>query len=80
MTTEKYNRAREIKSIQSYLDKLYSAIYNAINRSHPQMLTNDNDTISFIGLGEKYEKELKDLITNFIEEKAKELDREFEEL
>lgn len=47
---------------------------------HPRMLTRDNDTVCFIGLGEKYEKELKDLITNFIKEKDEELDREFKEL
>ena len=76
MTTEKYDRAKEIKSIQSNLDKLYFAV----NRPHPQMLTKDSDIISFIGLGEKYEEELKDLITNFIKEKDKELDKEFNEL
>jgi len=76
MTNEKYLRASEIRSIRSCLDRLYSAIH----MPHPRMLTRDNDTVSFIGLGEKYEKELKDLIVNFIEEKDKELDKEFEEL
>ena len=76
MTKEKYHRANEINSIQGNLDKLYSAMH----MPHPRILTKDNDTICFIGLGEKYEKELKDLIVNFIEEKNKELDREFKEL
>ena len=40
----------------------------------------ENDTISFIGLGEKYEEELKELMKNFIREKDEELDKEFEEL
>ena len=76
MTKEKYHRANEISSIQSCLDRLYSAMH----MPHPRILTKDNDTVCFIGLGEKYEKELKDLIINFIEEKDKELDKEFKEL
>lgn len=76
MTKEKYHRANEISSIQGNLDKLYSAA----NMPHPTMLTQRNDTVCFIGLGEKYEKELKDLIINFIKEKDKELDKEFREL
>lgn len=76
MNQEKFDRAREIKSIQSNLDRLYSAMH----MPHPRMLTKDNDTVCFIGLGEKYEKELKDLIINFIREKDEELDREFREL
>ena len=77
MTKEKYHRAREIKSIQNYLEDLRLALCIP----HPKMVNkNGNDTICFIGLGEKYEKELKDLIINFIEEKDEELDKEFEEL
>lgn len=76
MTKEKYLRASEIHSMQNCLDRLYGAIH----MPHPRMLTRDNDTVSFIGLGEKYEKELRDLIVNFIKEKDKELDREFKEL
>ena len=76
MTKEKYTRASEIRTIQSCLNRLYGAIH----MPHPRMLTSDNDTVSFGGLGEKYEKELRDLIINFIEEKDKELDKEFEEL
>lgn len=76
MTEEKYTRASEIRSIQNCLNRLYSAIH----MPHPTMLTQRDDTICFIGLGEKYEKELKDLIINFIEEKDKELNKEFEAL
>ena len=76
MTNEKYLRASEIHSIQNCLNKLYIAIH----MPHPRMLTKDNDTVSFSGLGERYEKELKDLIIKFIEEKDKELDKEFKEL
>lgn len=76
MTKEKYIRASEINSIQNCLDRLY----HAVNMPHPKMLFKDNDVVSFISLGEKYEKELKDLIINFIEEKDKELDKEFKEL
>lgn len=76
MTKEKYHRANEINSIQSCLDRLACAV----NLPHPKMLFKDNDIVSFIGLGEKYEKELKDLIINFIKEKDKELDKEFKEL
>lgn len=76
MTKEKYLRASEIHSIQNCLNKLYIAIH----MPHPRMLTKDNDTASFGGLGEKYEKELKDLIIKFIEEKDEELDKEFEGL
>lgn len=76
MKQDKFDRAREIKSIQSCLEDLYTAVY----MPHPTMLTQRNDTVCFIGLGEKYEKELKDLIINFIKEKDKELDKEFEEL
>lgn len=76
MTNEKYLRASEIHSIQNCLNKLYIAVH----MPHPRMLTRDNDIVSFIGLGEKYEKELRDLIVNFIKEKDEELDREFKEL
>ena len=76
MTKEKYHRANEINSMQSCLDRLY----HAVSMPHPKMLFKDNDIVCFIGLGEKYEKELKDLIIKFIEEKDKELDREFKEL
>ena len=77
MTTEKYDRAREIKSIQSYLEDLRLALC----APHPKMINErGNDTICFIGLGEKYEKELKELMTNFIKEKNEKLDREFKEL
>ena len=77
MTTEKYNRAREIKSIQSYLEDLRLALCVP----HPRMVNkHENDTICFIGLGKKYEDELKELMTNFLLEKSKELDKEFDEL
>ena len=76
MIKEKYHRANEISLMQGNLDRLY----NAVNMPHPKMLTKDNDTVCFIGLGEKYEKELKDLIINFIKEKNEKLDREFKEL
>lgn len=76
MTKEKYHRANEINSIQSCLDRLY----HAVSMPHPKMLFKDNDIVCFIGLGEKYEKELKDLIINFIKEKNEKLDREFKEL
>lgn len=77
MTTEKYDRAKEIKSIQSYLEDLRLALCVP----HPQMVNkNENGTICFIGLGEKYEKELKELMKNFLLEKSKELDKEFKEL
>ena len=77
MTKDKFDRAREIKSIQNYLADLRLALCIP----HPKMVNErGNDTICFIGLGEKYEKELKDLITNFIKEKSEELDKEFKEL
>ena len=77
MTTEKYDRAREIKSIQNYLEDLRLALCVP----HPKMINErGNDTICFIGLGEKYEKELKELMMNFLLEKDKELNKEFEEL
>lgn len=77
MTIEKYDRAREIKSIQSYLEDLRLALC----MPHPKMVNKSgNDTICFIGLGEKYEKELKDLMYNFIIEKNRELNQEFEKL
>ena len=77
MKEDKFDRAREIKSIQSYLEELYSAL----STPHPKMLTkNGNGTVCFIGLGEKYEKELKDLMKDFITKKNKELDKEFEQL
>ena len=75
MTIEKFDRAKEIKSIQSCLGDLYQAM----NVPHPKML-NNNSEICFIGLGEKYENELKILIRKFILEKNEELKKEFEEL
>ena len=77
MKQDKFDRAREIKSIQNYLADLRLALCVP----HPKMVNErGNDTICFIGLGEKYEKELKELMKNFLLEKDKELDREFEEL
>ena len=77
MKQNKFDRAREIKSIQSYLEDLRLALCVP----HPKMVNKrENDTISFIGLGEKYEEELKELMKNFIREKDEELDKEFEEL
>ena len=66
MKQDKFDRAREIKSIQSYLEDLRLSLCIP----HPKMVNKSgNDTICFIGLGEKYEKELRDLIVNFIKEK-----------
>ena len=77
MKQDKFDRAIEIKSIQSCLEDLRLALCVP----HPKMVKQrGNDTVCFISLGEKYEKELKDLIINFIEEKDEELDQEFEEL
>lgn len=75
MTIEKFDRAKEIKSIQNCLRDLYQAM----NVPHPEIL-NNNSEICFIGLGEKYENELKNLIKKFIMEKNEELKKEFEEL
>ena len=76
MTKEKYDRAREIKSIQNCLEKLHSAIC----LPHPKIIDPSDDIVCFISLGDKYEKELKDLMHNFIVEKNKELNQEFEQL
>ena len=77
MKQDKFDRAREIKSIQNYLEDLRLALCVP----HPKMINErGNDTICFIGLGEKYEKELKELMMNFLLEKDKELNKEFEEL
>ena len=57
MKQDKFDRAREIKSIQSCLENLRLALCIP----HPKMVNkNENDTICFIGLGEKYEEELKE--------------------